>query len=257
MGYGESGGSVGWVMHEYALTDPSCPSLKIRHVAFTGHGKNRKRLPGGGDVVDDQTEEPASKRARVAAPGTGGSAGSGYGSMTTTVDHQDYSGVGRSSEEHQEPNQISLEWISRELFNDDLQQNSFPSSVDVNYFFEEFAQAAAPTSEQQAVPEHGMVTPLPMVQETAGMAKPQEFIAPLPMVQETNGMAEPQESMAPMDQQETAGMAELENPYQPMMAEFFPPMGVTLDESCVLSHISDMEPGAQQDFVEWDGFLFY
>jgi hypothetical protein len=234
-------------------------------VAFTGHGKNRKRLPGGGDVVDDQTEEPASKRARVATPGTGGSASLGSGSTTTTVD-QDYSGVGRSSEEHQESNQISLEWISRELFNDDLQQNSFPSSVDVNYFSEEFAQAAAPTSEQQAVPEHIMATPLPMVQETAGMEElrefmasmdRQEFIAPLPMVQETNGMAEPQESMAPMDQQETAGMAELENPYQPMMAEFFPPMGVTLDESCGLSHISDMEPGAQQDFVEWDGFLFY
>ena len=114
-----------------------------------------------------------------------------------------------------------------------------------------------------------MVTPLPMVQETAGMQElqefmasmdRQEFIAPLPMVvQETNGMAEPQKSMAPMDQQETAGMAELDNPYQPMMAqlEFLPPMGVTLDESCGSSHIGDMEPGAQQDFVEWNVFLFY
>ena len=243
MGRGESGGSVGWVMHEYALTDPSCPPLKICHVAFTGHGKNRKRLPGGGDVDDQTTEEPASKRARVAAAaGTGGSASSsGSGSTTTTVD-QDYPSVERCSEEHQEPKQHSLEWISRVLSNDDLLQSSFPSSVDQNYFFREFAQAAAPTTEQQ-VPEHVMLmAPLPIVQETAGIAELQEcmttpmdqpeFVPPLPTVQET------------------AGMAELENPYQPMMTqpEFLAPMGVT---------IADMEAGAQQDVVEWDGFLFY
>ncbi|PUZ75199.1 hypothetical protein GQ55_1G132100 [Panicum hallii var. hallii] len=158
MGRGESGGSVGWVMHEYALTDPSCPPLKICHVAFTGHGKNRKRLPGGGDV-DSQSEEPASKRACVPSAGTGGSASSGSGSTTTTVD-QDYSS---------------------------------------------------------------------------------EFMASLPMVQET------------------AGMAELENPYQPMMTqhEFMAPMGVTLGQYCGLSRIGDMEAGAQQDFVEWEGILFY
>jgi hypothetical protein len=123
-----------------------------------------------------------------------------------------------------------------------LLQNSFPSSVDQNYFFREFAQAAAPTTEQQ-VPEHVMLmAPLPIVLETAGIAELQEcmttpmdqpeFVPPLPTVQET------------------AGMAELENPYQPMMTqpEFLPPMGVT---------IADMEAGAQQDVVEWDGFLFY
>ena len=228
MGRGESGGSVGWVMHEYALTDPSCPPLKICHVAFTGHGKNRKRLPVPGGAVD------------VAA---GGSASSGSGS-TTTVNQDYYSGlVGNSSEEDQEqPKQHSLEWIIRELSNDDMLESSFPSSVDQNFFFQQFAQAVAPTTEQQAAvpePEHVMVTPLPVVNETAGMV-------------------ELQASMAPMEI--AAGMAELENPYyQPMMTqpEFLAPMGITPDESCGLSHIGDMEPGAQQDFVEWDGFLFY
>jgi hypothetical protein len=323
MGRGESGGSVGWVMHEYALTDPSCPPLKICHVAFTGHGKNRKRLPGGGDV-DSQSEEPAPKRARVPSAGTGGSASSGSGSTTTTVD-QDYCGVGHSSSEHQEPKQLSLEWISCQLLNDDLQSSSLPSSVDQDYCFQEFAQAAAPTTEQQ-VPDHVMMTPLPMIQQTAGIAKLQEFMAPmdqqefmmpLPMVHETAGMTELQEFIAPMDQQEvmvpllmvretagmaelqefmapmdqqefmaplpmvqetavmaelqefmaslpmvqeTAGMAELENPYQPMMTqhEFMAPiMGVTLGQYCGLSRIGDMEAGAQQDFVEWEGILFY
>ncbi|CAL5022518.1 unnamed protein product [Urochloa decumbens] len=45
-GRGESGGSVGWVMHEYALTDPSFPPLKLCHISFSGHCRNSKRVPG-------------------------------------------------------------------------------------------------------------------------------------------------------------------------------------------------------------------
>ncbi|KAF8672629.1 hypothetical protein HU200_049320 [Digitaria exilis] len=62
MGRGKSGGgSTGWVMHEYTVTEPPCPFLKICHIAFTGHGKERKRVP------DEESDEPASKRARVEA----------------------------------------------------------------------------------------------------------------------------------------------------------------------------------------------
>ncbi|CAL5058778.1 unnamed protein product [Urochloa decumbens] len=50
------GGSNGWVMHEYILTEPPCPFLKICQVTFSGHGKDSKRVPDG---------EPAPKRARV------------------------------------------------------------------------------------------------------------------------------------------------------------------------------------------------
>lgn len=64
MGRGKKG-SMGWVMHEYTLTEPPCPFLKICHVTFTGHGKWRKRVPD--DESDCQaTGEPASKRPRVA-----------------------------------------------------------------------------------------------------------------------------------------------------------------------------------------------
>ncbi|KAF8722956.1 hypothetical protein HU200_022096 [Digitaria exilis] len=57
------GGSTGWVMHEYTVTEPPCPFLKICHIAFTGHGKERKRVP------DDESDEcqAASKRARIEA----------------------------------------------------------------------------------------------------------------------------------------------------------------------------------------------
>ncbi|KAF8656172.1 hypothetical protein HU200_060785 [Digitaria exilis] len=48
MGKGKNGGSVGWVMHEYTIATPPCPSpVKICHIAFTGHGRKRERVPGG------------------------------------------------------------------------------------------------------------------------------------------------------------------------------------------------------------------
>nr|TKW38612.1 hypothetical protein SEVIR_1G126800v2 [Setaria viridis] len=86
MGRGKKG-SMGWVMHEYTLTEPPCPFLKICHVTFAGHGKWRKRVP------DDEsgcqaTGEPASKRARVAAAAAANSGSStcAYGSTAPAID---------------------------------------------------------------------------------------------------------------------------------------------------------------------------
>ncbi|KAL6877622.1 hypothetical protein ACP4OV_012837 [Aristida adscensionis] len=58
-------GSTGWVMHEYTITSPPCPYLKICHIAFTGHGQKRVREP------DDCHGEPVpvAKPAHVAAAG--------------------------------------------------------------------------------------------------------------------------------------------------------------------------------------------
>jgi len=70
MGKGKSGGSVGWVMHEYTIAAPPCPSpVKICHIAFTGHGRKRKRVPDG---QEDCPGEHASRRARVEAAAAGG-----------------------------------------------------------------------------------------------------------------------------------------------------------------------------------------
>ncbi|KAL6640353.1 hypothetical protein ACP70R_022202 [Stipagrostis hirtigluma subsp. patula] len=63
LGQGKKSGSSGWVMHEYTITSPPCPSLKICHVAFTGHGQKRKRVP-----EDDRLGEPTGRRKRAAAP---------------------------------------------------------------------------------------------------------------------------------------------------------------------------------------------
>jgi hypothetical protein len=124
-----------------------------------------------------------------------------------------------------------------------MEEISLPSSVDRDYLFQEFAQAAAPTTEQQ-VPEHILMTPQPTVKETASIAELQDFMAPLPMIQETAGVAELQEFMTPMDQhefmapmdqkefmaplpmvQQTTGMAELQEFLAPMdQHEFMAPL---------------------------------
>ncbi|KAL6640329.1 hypothetical protein ACP70R_022178 [Stipagrostis hirtigluma subsp. patula] len=75
LGQGKKSGSSGWVMHEYTITSPPCPSLKICHVAFTGHGQKRKRVPE--DDHGDCQGEPTGRRKRVAAAlplGSGGAA---------------------------------------------------------------------------------------------------------------------------------------------------------------------------------------
>ncbi|KAK3152797.1 hypothetical protein QOZ80_2BG0163740 [Eleusine coracana subsp. coracana] len=54
-------GSIGWVMHEYTVTDH--PSLRICGISFSGHCKKRMRAP------DDclAAGEPATQRPRLAA----------------------------------------------------------------------------------------------------------------------------------------------------------------------------------------------
>ncbi|KAF0900232.1 hypothetical protein E2562_029742 [Oryza meyeriana var. granulata] len=59
-------GSTGWVMHEYAVVKPAALGARHRacHIAFTGHGQKRKRVPDG--YVDDDGE--ASTSAAAAPP---------------------------------------------------------------------------------------------------------------------------------------------------------------------------------------------
>ncbi|KAK3156703.1 hypothetical protein QOZ80_2AG0110700 [Eleusine coracana subsp. coracana] len=63
-GKGRSG-STGWVMHEYKITSPPCAfPVKICHVAFTGHGQKRKRVPD--ELYTQEEQQQQSKRAAVA-----------------------------------------------------------------------------------------------------------------------------------------------------------------------------------------------
>ncbi|CAN6237877.1 unnamed protein product [Urochloa humidicola] len=155
LGRGESGGSVGWVMHEYALTDPSFPPLKLCHVSFSGHGRNSKRVPGG------RSDPAPTKRARVDA---GGSASSGSGgSTTTTVDDEGYSATAQVAlTGGQEA--TATEWIDGFL-NDGLQGMGFAAPADNAepcFFDGHVVQTAMPAAAQQ-VPEHLVV------QDTAGL----------------------------------------------------------------------------------------
>ncbi|CAL4888353.1 unnamed protein product [Urochloa decumbens] len=157
-GRGESGGSVGWVMHEYALTDPSFPPLKLCHVSFSGHGKNSKRVPG----PDGQISEPApTKRARLDAGGSASSSGSGESTMTTV--HEDY--YSETAQVDLTGGQEATDWIDG-LSSDALQGMAYfaaPVYGEPCCFDGHVVQASAPAALQQ-VPEHFMV------QDTAGMA---------------------------------------------------------------------------------------
>ncbi|CAO2045532.1 unnamed protein product [Urochloa humidicola] len=181
----DRGGSVGWVMHEYVLTDPSCRPIKICHISFSGHGRNSKRVPGGCDGCRSDDPVPT-KRARIDAGGGDGSASSGSGGSTTTTDY--YSGVGHGSADLLE----ELQWV------DDLINDGPPADAEHCCFKEEVvSQAAAPATEQLQlqVPNYLM----PMVQETTGMAKidhpyvyrggedQQEFLAPIEATVDESG----------------------------------------------------------------------
>ncbi|CAL5058753.1 unnamed protein product [Urochloa decumbens] len=139
-GRGESGGSVGWVMHEYALTDPSFPPLKLCHISFSGHCRNSKRVPG-------QISDPApTKRARLDAGGSARSPGSGGSTMTT---------VAMKTTTQRRRRLISPA--------DMMAYFAAPAYAEPCCFDGHVVQAAAPAAVQQ-VPEHFMV------QDTAGMA---------------------------------------------------------------------------------------
>uniref|UniRef100_A0A0E0LTU3 NAC domain-containing protein n=1 Tax=Oryza punctata TaxID=4537 RepID=A0A0E0LTU3_ORYPU len=61
-------GSTGWVMHEYAVVKPVALGARHRacHIAFTGHGQKRKRVPDGYvDVEDDGSKASTSAAAAI------------------------------------------------------------------------------------------------------------------------------------------------------------------------------------------------
>ncbi|OQU89927.1 hypothetical protein SORBI_3002G295400 [Sorghum bicolor] len=94
------GGSTGWVMHEYTIAPPRCPPcpVKLCHVAFTGHGQKRQRVPdddGEGEELEAGTGMPQHKRV---ATGTGSTPSS---SVITTAT-PDHGGLGAAHLQNQE-----------------------------------------------------------------------------------------------------------------------------------------------------------
>jgi hypothetical protein len=88
------GGSTGWVMHEYTIASPQCPCpVKLCHVAFTGHGQKRQRVPHD-DGEELEAGTPQHKRVAT------GTASTPASSMITkaTPDH----GLGEAREQNRE-----------------------------------------------------------------------------------------------------------------------------------------------------------
>ncbi|XP_062224567.1 NAC domain-containing protein 96-like [Phragmites australis] len=218
LGGGKSG-STGWVMHEYTITSAPCLSLKICHVAFTGHGQKRKRVP---DDHDDGQGEPAAQRACVATGAADSDSATSVSESTPTTVGQG-SGAAHASGE-QEPTQRVLtdEEISEmvdDLLSNDLLHFLSPASAVAETCFEEHVQAAAPTTEQQV--KH--VMQLPTVQESVTAEHP-------------HGEDQDQQVFLTSKHPARQGM---------------------LGSLCAVPDIGDMVAGTQLDGVSWGGFHFY
>ena len=158
MGKGKNSGSVGWVMHEYTIAAPPCPSLvKICHIAFSGHGRMRMRVPDGQQV------RQSSGHASCATAASSSSALPCSGAM---LDHGS-SGVAYASGD-EEPSHLVL------IDDDNFRQSPLLGSSDFQGFPSAVSEqhtgleAQVPTTEQQdTVAPQLMVqqSTMPMVQQ--------------------------------------------------------------------------------------------
>ena len=159
MGKGKNSGSVGWVMHEYTIAAPPCPSLvKICHIAFSGHGRMRMRVPDGQQV------RQSSGHARVGATVASGS--SALPCSGAMLDHGS-SGVAYASGDEESSHLVLIDddnfRQSPLLGSSDFQ--GFPSAVSEQHTG---LEAQVPTTEQQdTVAPQLMVqqSTMPMVQQ--------------------------------------------------------------------------------------------
>ncbi|CAD6223856.1 unnamed protein product [Miscanthus lutarioriparius] len=99
------GGSTGWVMHEYTITSPQCPCpVKLCHVAFTGHGQKRQRVPDDDDGVgEDQELEAGTPQHKRVATATASTPASSVITMATP-DH----GLGEARAQNQQQTTSSV-----------------------------------------------------------------------------------------------------------------------------------------------------
>uniref|UniRef100_A0A0E0CFH5 NAC domain-containing protein n=1 Tax=Oryza meridionalis TaxID=40149 RepID=A0A0E0CFH5_9ORYZ len=113
-------GSTGWVMHEYAVVKPAALGARHRacHIAFTGHGQKRKRVPDGYvDVEDDGSKASTSAAAAAAVPPSSTAA------MSTSP-----SNVAYNQEYHISPEQSIQQHFPAEHNNVQIQQQAYYQS---------------------------------------------------------------------------------------------------------------------------------
>uniref|UniRef100_J3LBU2 NAC domain-containing protein n=1 Tax=Oryza brachyantha TaxID=4533 RepID=J3LBU2_ORYBR len=97
--------STGWVMHEYVVVPPPGSAIVANHsacrISFTGHGKNRKRVPD--DYVADAVEDvrATSTAAAAGAPPLSHEPSShGYCADTQQDDQQSLPATEQSNQDH-------------------------------------------------------------------------------------------------------------------------------------------------------------
>ncbi|CAL5058761.1 unnamed protein product [Urochloa decumbens] len=154
MGKGKDGGSVGWVMHEYTIVSPSCPSqVKICHIAFSGHGRKRKRVPDEQEEECQSEHASQSQRARLDAAAAGGCSSSGG-----MLNH-DSGTVEYASADDEERSQLVL---TQDIFPQSPLVSSskflgFPSAASANAEqYQELEQQVPTTEEEQGMMSQSM-----------------------------------------------------------------------------------------------------
>ncbi|RLN08223.1 hypothetical protein C2845_PM11G15970 [Panicum miliaceum] len=93
-------GSTGWVLHEYTVASPQCPfPVKLCHVAFTGYGHKRQRVP---DDDDDGEGEAQELEPQAAPPPHKRAAATASSVITTATPDQEDLGEARRRAQDQE-----------------------------------------------------------------------------------------------------------------------------------------------------------
>ena len=261
MGRGKSsggGGSTGWVMHEYTLTEPACPFLKICHVSFSGHGKGRKRVPDEEYSDCCRTAEPASKRARVdVAAANSGSSTCVYGSTTPMIGDPNVAHASAGQQEHS-PSPFPIDQGISVICGYDYEPAQVTDEQILEWgssFASLLADDAVPTAEQHKTDEQLMI------QETvAGPAESPDGISSSNLQLQLDGTYLPADAMPLMEMEERQEVDD--DQLQPVQSSttgsFFPYAESAADSSSSGICGYDCEPAqviTDEQILEWGSSL--
>ncbi|KAK3152756.1 hypothetical protein QOZ80_2BG0163160 [Eleusine coracana subsp. coracana] len=223
-------GSIGWVMHEYTITDHS--SLRICGISFSGHCKKRMRA-----LPDDclAAGEPVTRRLRVADD-------SASGSTTSTAFVQDLDMTQASKDQEPGMPLLSDEEITamvEEMSNAPFQQEQLQTMVHPSSTVQEPAASQEPTMMEQWVVD----------QEPSAAHQTSEDEEIAAMIAEMTD-PQPQPLMAPVMEEQVHQEEEPDNMFH---ARSYMDLLMT-PSSCSVPHMDSMVTGTHCGVVSFEGF---
>ncbi|KAK3156710.1 hypothetical protein QOZ80_2AG0110800 [Eleusine coracana subsp. coracana] len=245
-------GSIGWVMHEYFITDH--PSLKICSISFTGHCKKRMRAPDGYEEEDSLAAgEHATQRPRLAAAHDDSAlaASSSASASMSTAFVQDLDTTQAS--EYQEPGMLLLSDEEITAMVEEMSNAQKPDSA----FQEQLQAMAQPVGTVQEPTEPTTMEQWVVDQEPSVAHQTSEDEEIAAMIAE---MADSQPQPFVVCDKKVPVMEEQQVEQEPSMFDGSSYtdlllQGIVTPSSCCVPNISDMAGGTQGAF-DWEGFRF-